>query len=230
MNNSKRKQWEIIDKNKTYFSFIESCHFKKYSPENCQLHMHHIIPKYAFSETSEDIAEKNCSENLILLSLEDHIKAHELLYDVFKNPQDLGAIAILKGSQSEACRIWRQLGAKATHQIQKEKYQTFYNSDFQKNMAKRSLARPDALEIRSKGGKIGGTKCHLDRAIKAHQCFVFSYQSKEVLCIFNCRTGGQVLEQLNQYKKTSLQRVTPLIKGVRQSLNGWSCYQYPSCE
>lgn len=90
-------------------------------------------------------------------------------------------------------------------------------------MAARSMARPDAREIRSKGGKKGGTTRNLDRAIKQDDCYLFSFKGQEVLCIFNCRTGGQVLEQLHLYKQTPLKRVTPLLNGSRSTLYGWSC-------
>jgi len=217
MENSKRKQWEMLDKDKTYFSFIENCRLKKYSPED-QIQIHHIIPKYAFENTPEDIAYKDSSENLIELSLQDHQKAHELLYEIFHNKQDLGAIKMLSGNLVESRRIWRQLGAAATHVIQKKQNKTFFNSEFQKEMSRRSLERSDALEIRSKGGKLGGTNRNLDRVITSNDRYVFSYENVQVLCILNCRTGGQVLEQLNNFKKTPLQRVTPLLKGERKSL------------
>lgn len=90
-------------------------------------------------------------------------------------------------------------------------------------MAARSMARPDAREIRSKGGKVGGRVRNQDRIITADDCYLFSYNGEEVLVIVNCRTGGEVLEQLNLYQPTKLQRVTPLLNGQRKSLHGWSC-------
>jgi hypothetical protein len=184
MENSKRKQWEILDKDKTYFSFIENCRSKNYVPED-QIQTHHIIPKYAFGNTPEDIAYKDSEDNLIKLSLQDHRKAHELLYEIFHNKQDLGAIKMLSGDLVESRRIWRQLGAEATHRIQKEQNKTFFNSEFQKEMSRRSLDRPDALKIRSKGGKVGGTNRNLDRVIMTNDRYVFSYENVEVLCILN---------------------------------------------
>jgi hypothetical protein len=219
----KLTEWQELDKENRYFSFIESCRHKKYGLEDGECHLHHIIPQYAFKDSPEDLAYCNSAENTIVLSCADHLRAHELLYSVFQNKQDLGAVKMLQGAVKESRRLWRQLGAAATHQIQKEKNQTFYNSEFQKEMARRSLALPNATENRSRGGKLGGVVRNLDKAIQANQRYVFSYQKNEVLCVFNCRTGGEVLKQLHSFKKTPLKRVTPLLKGERKTLNGWSC-------
>lgn len=45
----------------------------------------------------------------------------------------------------------------------------------------------------------------------------------EVLCIINCETGQDVLNELNKFAPTALQRVTPLLKGERKWLHNWSC-------
>jgi hypothetical protein len=187
------------------------------------LQVHHIIPKYVLKKTDEGRAYLDSAENLIMLSEEDHLQAHALLYEVYGNKQDEGACLLLKGAMIDARTIWKRLGAKATHKIQKEKGTTVYSADWQKEMAARSMARPDAREIRSKGGRIGGFARNIDRIIKQEDRYLFLYQNKEVLCVFNCRTGGQVLEQLNLFKQTPLQRVTPLLNGSRKTLNGWSC-------
>jgi len=52
--------------------------------------------------------------------LADHIKAHELLFEIYENPRDFGAIQLLNGNFSEATKTWRQLGAQASHAIQKK--------------------------------------------------------------------------------------------------------------
>jgi len=90
-------------------------------------------------------------------------------------------------------------------------------------MATRSLARPDALEIRSRGGRIGGINRNLGIAIKSNDRYLFFYKGQPVLCIINCETGGQVMEQLQLYKQTNMKRVTPLLKGSRATAYGWRC-------
>jgi hypothetical protein len=112
---------------------------------------------------------------------------------------------------------------RAVHAILKEKGATFYSSEWQKEMATRSLARPDALEIRSRGGRIGGINRNLGIAIKSNDRYLFFYKGQPVLCIINCETGGQVMEQLQLYKQTNMKRVTPLLKGSRATAYGWRC-------
>lgn len=217
-----KNTWKTLDRNNAYFQFIEDCKTKIYDA-SVNLQIHHIIPQYVLKKTAEGEAYLNLPENLVILSEDDHIKAHELLYEIYGNKQDQGAILLLKGSMNESRTIWKQLGAEKTHLIQKQNGTTLYSIDWQKEMAARSMARPDALEIRSKGGKVGGRTRNLDRVIKQEDRYIFSLEGTEVLCIINCRTGGEVLEQLNLYKQTPLQRVTPLLNGSRKNLHGWSC-------
>lgn len=161
-----------------------------------------------------------------MLSVEHHIKAHELLYEIYKNPTDLAAVQMLKGYKTESRRLWRQAGARAVNEIERAKGSTVFNNEFQKEMARRSLARPDALEIRSKGGRIGGKTRNKGIAIQKTDRYVFSYNNTPALCILNCETGGDVLEMLHTFKKTPLERATPLLNGSRKTLYGWSCEKF----
>ena len=185
--------------------------------------MHHIIPKHRFRDLPEEIAYCNSKENLIHLSLVNHVKAHELLYELYNLFADKAAVLMLQGNKVESRRIWRQLGAEAVHKKLKADKANFWNLEFQKEMGKRSLARPDALEIRSKGGRKGGRVRNLDRAIGKNDRYVFFFEKVAVMCIFNCQTGGDVLLELNKFKQTSLKRTSPLLNGSRKTLNGWSC-------
>lgn len=58
---------------KEYNEFIEECRKKKY--ENIETHVHHIIPRH--------MGGNDNSENLIVLSAEDHYTAHMLLAESF---------------------------------------------------------------------------------------------------------------------------------------------------
>lgn len=221
--------YKELDPENAYFKHIEHCRQKTYDSD-VQTHVHHIIPEYVFNNsaaTPADLEFKNCPENLIFLSIEDHIIAHELLYEIYGNPQDCGAILLLTGQLSEASRLWKQLGAWASHNIQEENQRQFWNQGFQKEMARRSMARPDALQIRSAGGKIGGRTAKLNVAIEPKQRFLFKYKGEPVVCLFHCSLGSQVLEVLHAVQPSKLQRATPLLNGTRQNLNGWSCERLP---
>jgi hypothetical protein len=215
------KWWITLDRNNEYFNFIESR--RKIRLGNQEKHEHHIIPRHWFNDTPEEQAYCNSKENLIYLSIPDHIKAHQLLFKIYARPGDEAAVYMLQGSTAESRRICREMGAKALHEKKKKEKSGFWNSQFQKEMATRSLNLPNALEIRSEGGRKGGHTRNLDRVIKEDDCYIFFFKSEPVLCIFNCRTGGEVLMQLNEVEKTKLTRVTSLLNGSRKSAYGWSC-------
>jgi hypothetical protein len=227
--------WFRTKENK-YLKFIEKCRNKLYKPNTC-MHWHHIVPRHWIKSMVEYKQEGllfcNSSENLIRLSEKDHALAHQILYYLYKKPMDRGAVLLLQGQKSASRLLWRRSGAAAVHKILSRNSKNFWlhgrqrpcswSSDFQKEMARRSMLKKDALKTRSEGGKIGGYNRNLDRAIKAEDRYVFSYKKEEVLCCWNCRTGGDVLKILQSFEKTNLTRVTALLKGKRKTAYGWSC-------
>jgi len=221
--------YKTLNRNNKYFDFIESRRIQSYD-ENEQTHSHHIIPMYVFKETQnlEDLQFMNSPENIIRLSLEDHIMAHQFLLEVYGNKKDQGAIQILSGQLSEGAKTWKKLGAEAVHEIQKQQNKTMWNTDFQKEMARRSMEREDAIQIRSQGGKKGGKMAKLGIAIQAHERYTFSYKGEEKVSVINCQTGTEVLDILKAIHPTPLQRVSQLLNGTKKSLHGWSCKKHPS--
>lgn len=222
----KNPQWWLDlrnDKNK-YNDFIAECKGKPY-PAGTVMHEHHITPKSLFNENNkEEKAYCDSPANLIPLSREDHILAHKIRLEVYGNLVDQGAINLLEGGlDDKSVRVWRQLGADATHTILREEGRNFWDDNFQREMGLRSLARPDALEIRSRGGRVGGRNRNAGIAIQKTDQYVFSYKGEPVLCIFNCETGGDVVKILNSFVQTPIQRVTPLLDGSRQTAYSWSC-------
>jgi hypothetical protein len=205
----------------SYFNFIEKCQFKKLLKEKC--HKHHIIPKFLLKDTIEEREFCDSKKNIILLLIEDHKKAHLLFYQNYKDPRNLGAINLLNGSMSKALRYWRQAGAYASHQKQIKTRGYLFSNEHQKKAAALSLARPDSIEIRRRGGKKGGRRTQENRIVCIYDKYLWFYKKKPIICTFNCKTGQDILEELQYYKKTNLQRVSPLIKKTRLSAYGWSC-------
>lgn len=220
--------YRTLDRNNEYFKFIESCS-TKYGPdpfpEGRVRHVHHIIPVYVFRNATdpEDLIFKESPENRIYLSLEDHLEAHRLLYEIYGNIEDYGATQVLAGQMSEAARAWKQAGAYASHKVQRDAGRHFWNPDFQAEMGRRSLAKPDAKLVRSIGGRKGGITTKRGVAIQPHHRYTFSYEGNEVVSVLNCQTGQEVLEILQQIVPTTIQRVTPLLNGTRSSSHGWTC-------
>ncbi len=227
--------YKTLNRNNKYFQFIKSCLNKKYG-KDIKKHMHHIIPQYVFrGGTPEDLDFMNSPANFIELSVEDHIKAHVLLFEVYGNLQDKGAALLLENFEQESRAIWQTLGALASHEVQKAQGKTMWDNEYQKKMAERSLAKPDALETRSKGGKIGGKKRNEGIAIKPHERYIFFYKKEPILCVLNCSTGGDVLAEIKKFESitgqiTNLSRVTNLLSGERKSLYDWSCMKLDSIE
>ncbi len=221
--------YKTLNRNNSYFKFINDCFKKRYGKES-KMHMHHIIPQYVFKGGSdEDLSFMNSPPNVIELSLEDHILAHSLLFEIYGNLQDKGATYLLANYEKESRTIWHiKKGAKASHRVQEAHGKNMWDPDFQKEMAARSMARLDALEIRSAGGKIGGRKKNEGIAIKPHERFMFSFKGEPILCVQKCSTGGDVLAEIKQFESktdqiTKLDRVTGLLSGKRKTLYGWSC-------
>lgn len=79
-----------------YQSFIEHCRKKKYHPEE-YLEKHHITPRHEGGDDSK--------ENLVKLSLKDHITAHQVRYEVYGNKYDLAALNYMRGQSKEAKKI-----------------------------------------------------------------------------------------------------------------------------
>jgi hypothetical protein len=107
-------------------------------------------------------------------------------------------------------------------------------------MAARSMARPDAREIRSKAVKIGGRKRNVGRVIKKGDRYVFFYKNNPIICIYACETGGEVVDVLREIPLTEIDmyghesrvrvpdRVTQLLNGERFTALNWSCEKVTS--
>lgn len=208
--------------NQCYFEFIESCKNKNYS-ETTQMHTHHIIPKYLLKSTPEESYFCDSKQNLILLSIEDHLTAHEIFANLYPDYRNQGAIDLLKGQCNEASKKWKQAGAYASHEEQRKNQTGFWDVQKQTDRARRSMLRPDALEIRSEGGKKGGRQRWLNKAITESDRYVWSYKGEPVVCTINCQTGGDIVTELQKVIPTPLKRVTPLLNGTRSTSYSWSC-------
>lgn len=181
------------------------------------------MPKHWVGDNIEEQTFCNSSENLIYLTVEEHVKAHQILYELYGKAADNAAVQMLQGDKAESRRIWRAEGAKAVHKKLKAEGRTLWDKKYQKEMSDRSMSRPDALLTRSEGGKKGGRTRNLNRAITKFDRYLFYFNDKPVLCCLNCETGGDVLRQLHAFKQTNLIRASQLLNGSRKSLHGWSC-------
>ena len=185
---------------KEYFDFLQKNGKKKKNEVSGESHLHHIIPKYWFFENSTYLPFMNTEFNLIYLSRDDHAFAHFLLYKLAKDNRDLSAFYMLCFNKHEALKHYRIAGAKAAHLLLKKRNQSFWNSEIQKNNAKKSLSKINARVTRSLGGNKGRYQRNKNRIITKTTKLLFLFESQPFLCIFNCQTGGDIVSILNQAK------------------------------
>lgn len=98
---------------------------------------HHIIPRFEKSESTD------APENLVKVTVKEHVIAHWLRYKVFSKPQDLCAYLFRVGDTINSIKMRNELVSQARERDRIEK-RYFFDSDFQAEMGKR-------------GGKKGGS-------------------------------------------------------------------------
>jgi hypothetical protein len=133
----------------------------------------------------------------------------------------------MEGQLEKYGKEFRVMCAYATHQKLKTQCKNFWDSEYQKEMSARSVQSEYAMKMRSVGGKLGGKNRNKNIAITPDDKYIFSYNKVETICIINCETGGEVLEELQKLVPNSrFKRATPLLKGERKNLYGWSCEKF----
>ena len=109
----------------SYSKFILAKLLLKKTFTNSKTHQHHIQPKH--SNGSDE------SWNLILLSPNEHAKAHKLLFDCYGNYYDKCAWHMLLKQKTKGFQALR----KQNLIKMKKENKGFYNSELQRELAKR---------------------------------------------------------------------------------------------
>lgn len=219
-----------------YLDFIEACRKKSrsYSKEQQDAcYTHHVVPRHHYKTHRLDPSTLDLPANLVRIdrcsyfttcfAFEDHVKAHELRFEVYGEYGDKVAFKRMQGLTEEGMRAMQQAGGQAVNVKFKNEGRLMHDPEYQREMARRSMARADALEIRSQGGKKGGKKRQANRILRAEDRYEWSFQGVPFLCTFDLNSGGDVLRILNAAQPTNLVRVSQLITGERKRLYGWSC-------
>ena len=209
-----------------YLDFIFECREKypAYSQEKQKsCYAHHIVPRHHYKNHELNMETFDLPANTVRLTFEDHIKAHEIRYEVYQEYGDLMAARHMSGLTEEGMTLMQKAGGQAVNVKFKKEGRLMYDPECQAEMAGRSMARPDAREIRSKGGKKGGTKRQENRIIRVEDRYEWCVDGQPFLCTFNFNSGGDLLKDLYTARPTKLQRVSPLINGTKKKLHGWSC-------
>lgn len=214
------------NKQNKYLNFIAKCREKEKRslPEiDSSYQIHHIVPRHHFKNNDIPWETFDSPENRVRVSFKNHIKAHELRFEVYREYGDKLAFQRMKAMEEDGMKAFQQAGGQAVNKIFKKEGRLMHDPEFQKEMSKRSMARRDACQIRRKGGKIGNRKRHQNITVQKEDWILWFFQKEPFLCSFGFDNGGDLLRELFKAKETPLQRVSPLVKGTKKSLHGWSC-------
>ena len=224
--NSKPYQ-DFLDKcSNPYFDFINQClekqkSFSREELADCQTH--HIVPRHHYKNHARPWETFNAIENIVELTFEDHVKAHQLRFEVYREPADKVAYTIMSNLKEDGMKAMQQAGGQAVNVRWKRERRLMYDPEFQREMARRSMARSDAREIRSRGGKVGNSRRHQNVTVRKEDRYLWCWKGDPFLCTFGFDNGSDLCRELQKAKQTKLDRVSGLIKGFRKSLHGWSC-------
>lgn len=209
-----------------YLDFIEACRrkYRSYSKEQQDAcYTHHIVPRHHYKTHGLDSNTLDLPANLVRMTFEDHVKAHELRFEVYGEYGDKVAFKRMQGLTEEGMLAMQQAGGQAVNVQFKNEKRLMHDPAYQLEMARRSMARTDALETRSQGGKKGGKKRQANRILRVEDRYEWSFNDQPFLCTFGLNSGGDVLRILNAAQGTNLTRASQLITGKRKRLYGWSC-------
>jgi hypothetical protein len=214
------------NKSNKYLDFIKECREKaqSFSPEELSsCSTHHIVPRHHYKAHKLPWSTFNLEENLVKLTFEDHVKAHEIRFEVYGEFADKLAFTRMKNMAEDGMKSFQQAGGQAVNRIFREQGRMMYDPVWQQEQARKSMARPDALQIRSEAGKKGNRTRHQNVTVRKEDRYLWCYKNEPFLCTFGFDNGGDLLQELFKAKETPLLRVTPLVKGWKRSLHGWSC-------
>lgn len=209
-----------------YLDFIQECRrkYQSYSKEQQDAcYTHHIVPRHHYKAHKLNWETFDLAENRVRMTFEDHVKAHELRFEVYTEYGDKAAFERMKSLNEEGMRAMQQAGGQTVNIQFKQEGRLMHDPQWQREMSRRSMARSDALQIRSEGGKKGGRKRQENRIVRVEDRYEWFVDGTPFLCTFHLNSGGDLLKALHNARPTNLQRVSPLIYGQRKNLHGWSC-------
>jgi len=208
--------------------------------------MHHIVPKHHYKKHKLNKATLDLPENLVPVNYADHIKAHQLRYEVYGERGDKIAVMFLTKNKEEALKQRQILGGEASNKIFREKKMFMHSNAFQKEMAARSMAKDNALETRSAAGKKGAER-HRNTILRSGDRYLWSLSkeefirlfgfdqanpvgnTREFMCTFGFQQAGDLCSLLNEIRPCkNLKSIAPLLgtravtPNWRRSSYGWS--------
>jgi hypothetical protein len=106
------------NKSNKYLDFIQECR-EKYqaysSDEQKACSTHHIVPRHHYKAHKLSMQTFNLPENTVRLTFDDHVKAHQLRFEVYGEYGDSAAVNSMTGLTEEGMRAMQQAGGQAVN-------------------------------------------------------------------------------------------------------------------
>lgn len=161
---------------------------------------HHIIPRHEWKKRFGNLIGFNKSDNWVILTLEQHIQVHKLLYELNGIEYDRIAFMVLSGliGNEEAARkasSFANIGNKNSLGVKRTPLQNLENSNRQKGKAHNrgyKFTKVQSLEqsIRMLGNKNGkGSKRTKEQSL-AQSIRQDGIPQSKVSCLYCKKTGG----------------------------------------
>lgn len=215
----KELRFFLLTEKNVYVNFIN---YHKYlcKKKLNKTEFHHIIPLYANGS--------NATWNLIELSISEHQKAHKLLYEVYKNKEDLCALRF-RQKNSKAYRLRTLL----SHNSQRLQKKGFFNSKVQSENGKKGG------KVKSKSKRASYVKKlnpEWNKVLGNKSYWLYEKTGKVIeISPFECNLPQDITKKLLTYepfkqnykaKEQSLtSALTRLVKKQRKTASGWKLIQ-----
>ena len=118
----------LKEENNSYSEFILSKLERMHLPSTLNrqtTQLHHIIPLHQLGP--------NCKWNIIQLTIEEHGQAHQLLFDNYKKPADLGASQMIRGQVELGWQTIREIALETRRKNKTD----FFSSQVQQELGRR---------------------------------------------------------------------------------------------
>nr|YP_002000418.1 putative HNH homing endonuclease [Oedogonium cardiacum]YP_002000460.1 putative HNH homing endonuclease [Oedogonium cardiacum]ABU88179.1 putative site-specific DNA endonuclease [Oedogonium cardiacum]ACC97280.1 putative HNH homing endonuclease [Oedogonium cardiacum]ACC97296.1 putative HNH homing endonuclease [Oedogonium cardiacum] len=182
------------------------------------LQKHHIIPKH-WGGPDE-------SWNIISLSVEDHAYAHKLLFENYNNYYDFCAASMLQGKTSEGLEALR----KANQKKMQELGVGFYNSDLQRELAKRPKKQRQCYSRNSY------VKAALERGFmlqdqkNSHIVIIQPFECKSLVDVIDkLMNQPHMIEERENWHQLQKKEKSYWITGLTRTLTGHICKKIGKC-
>ena len=166
-------------------------------------------------------------DNIVQLTEIEHIEAHCLISEVTGNKSDINAYNLMINISHDPVLLkeQRSLDAKKSLDARKLKGNNVFDTDFQKEMARRSVESEKGITARKKRGPKLGTQRQAHRLFDASDRFTISKNDCAIFSISRMVTGNdikRVIERIDPAAGKNMHNFTRSIKDHTKKALGWS--------